>query len=86
MSERTDRIRAAQAGAADLDEASIAKLLYDMLDAHSQHPWRKIGRCVYCGPCGVRLYQGDLPDGHPVWTPPRRKTAADEMRERWGKD
>jgi len=21
-------------------------------------PWRQVGRCVYCGSCDVRLYQG----------------------------
>jgi hypothetical protein len=23
---------------------------------------RKIGRCVYCYPCGCRFWQGDIPD------------------------
>lgn len=29
---------------------------------HEDHPWKQVGLCVYCEQCGVRLYQGDLPD------------------------
>lgn len=28
---------------------------------HVDHEWRKEGRCVYCVPCGLRLYQGGIP-------------------------
>lgn len=56
----------------------------DILARHSEHPWYQIGRCVYCGPCGERLYQGTLPKDHPVWTSPKKISKADEMRARWG--
>lgn len=29
---------------------------------HVEHPWEQVGSCVYCTPCGVRLYQGRVPD------------------------
>jgi len=32
------------------------------LAEHAPHPWRQVGGCVYCVPCGLRLYQGDLPE------------------------
>lgn len=32
------------------------------LAEHEPHPWREVGSCVYCIPCGVRLYQGGLPE------------------------
>jgi hypothetical protein len=33
-----------------------------MLASHIDHNWRKIGGCVYCTDCDVRLYHGDLPE------------------------
>lgn len=56
---------------------------------HFGHPWRQVGRCVYCScePGGPRLYQGTIPDGHPVAPePPRKPSPADAMRRRWGMD
>lgn len=29
--------------------------------SHRDHEWKKRGGCVYCVPCKVRLYHGDLP-------------------------
>lgn len=88
MSERVDRIRERQRGAADITPAEVAAAFEAHLTAHADHPWHVVGRCVFCGPCGTRLYQGTMPSDHPVWEPPavaRRRTAADEMRARWGK-
>jgi len=34
----------------------IASVLGDCID----HPHEKVGRCVYCKPCGRRLYQGGV--------------------------
>lgn len=56
---------------------------------HVDHPWRQVGRCVYCGVCeGVRLYQGNIPYNHPaivnIGGIPSRE--AREMRDRWGMD
>lgn len=28
---------------------------------HADHKWVEHAPCVYCDPCGVRLYQGRLP-------------------------
>lgn len=54
--------------------------------AHDEHPWEQVGRCVYCVPCGERLYQGTIPAGHPVGhrqsKPPRDLLG--EFRQRWG--
>lgn len=59
-----------------------------LFEAHVDHPWHIVSGCVYCGPCGVRLYRGQMPEGHPVFKPPpsRSKGAADAMRARWNKD
>ena len=27
---------------------------------HVDHEWREVGRCVYCVPCGLRLFQGKI--------------------------
>lgn len=27
---------------------------------HDREGWEQIGRCVYCRPCGTRLFQGRL--------------------------
>lgn len=35
--------------------------LVEMLERHGDHEWREVGPCVYCEPCGVRLYQGSIP-------------------------
>ena len=86
MSELTDRIRARQAGAVKLTNEQIIEAIDRPIREHGEHPWEQIGRCVYCGPCQVRLYQGRIPEGHPV--APRRPpgpTEADRMRERWDK-
>lgn len=85
---RSAIVRQEQAGV-DLDEKAVASAFYafldEMLTEHGEHPWHQVGRCVYCGPCHTRLYQGTLPEDHPVWKPPRKPTAADKMREKWGK-
>ena len=57
-----------------------------MLTEHQEHEWRQIGRCVYCQPCNVRLYQGTLPkDRKPAPSRPVEPSATTEMRKRWGK-
>ena len=28
---------------------------------HVDHEWERISPCVYCKPCGTRLYQGTIP-------------------------
>jgi hypothetical protein len=33
-----------------------------LLAEHDDHPWSQVGPCVYCDPCGIRLYQGSIPD------------------------
>lgn len=38
--------------------------IWRMLGEHDDHPWKQVGRCVYCGTCGVRLFQGRVPPGH----------------------
>lgn len=67
---------------------AAAEALGSLIDAHSDHPWHVISRCVYCGPCGLRLFQGRVPDGHPVYTPPPSQSvkASNAMRERWNKN
>lgn len=40
---------------------SAIQAMNDMLEAHADHPWKEVGPCVYCEPCGVRLYQGSIP-------------------------
>lgn len=56
------------------------------LKVHEEHPWEQVGRCVFCVPCGDRLYQGTIPEGHPVGhrqsKQPRNMLA--EFRDRWG--
>jgi len=89
VSALTDRIRAAQqAGVGRLTNAQIVEALERPSKEHGDHKWHQVGPCVWCGPCGVRLYQGTMPKDHPVWCEPiqqRRATDADKMRERWGK-
>jgi hypothetical protein len=68
-----------------LTAAQVAEALFGHIQPHEEHPWRAIGRCVYCGPCGVRLYQGTMPKDHEVYKPPYRPTEADRMREAWNK-
>lgn len=70
-------------------DAEIEKLINDLdklLKEHEDHPWHKIGRCVYCGPCGKRLGQFDIPTMHPIYNPKPITTEADKMRKRWGKE
>ena len=31
-------------------------------EGHEDHEWREVPPCVYCVPCGLRLYQGSLPE------------------------
>lgn len=66
----------------------VAAAIDELIEAHMDHPWHIVGRCVYCGPCGLRLYAGRIPEDHPIYRPPpsRSKTAARTMRERWNKD
>ena len=60
----------------------FAQAIEDLIGPHEHHPWHQVGRCVYCGPCGTRLYQGTAPDDHPRWTPKPRRTFSDELLER----
>ena len=39
---------------------AIEQLLLS-IQPHEQHSWKQVGRCVWCEPCGVRLYQGTIP-------------------------
>jgi len=85
VSALTDRVRAQQAGVQRLTPEQIREALERPFKEHGDHPWHQIGRCVYCGPCGVRLYQGTMPPDHEVYKRPYQPTAADEMLKRWGK-
>jgi len=63
------------------------KAFDNMLAEHQEHEWRQIGRCVYCQPCNVRLYQGTLPPNRkPKRSAPVEPPATTEMRKRWGKN
>ena len=68
------------------------RIIYKYLEGiekHSNHPWIKYGRCVYCGPCGVRLGQGNIPKDHPIYVPPKKPhvdDSSDKIRKLWGKD
>lgn len=67
---------------------AIATFNPDIWD-HVEHPWRAVGRCVYCGECtGVRLYQGTIPYHHPSVVASGNLTPKEtkDMRERWGMD
>ena len=70
-----------------IQAATVIGSIEQHIAPHMDHPWEKIGRCIYCGPCGTRLYQGTIPRGHPIFdTPkPKRQSQADQMRDRWGK-
>jgi hypothetical protein len=60
--------------------------LFAKLDAHEDHTWQQVGRCVYCHDCGERLYQGTLPPERRQPKPrPVEPKATTAMRERWGK-
>ena len=92
MSDLTDRIRARQAGALDLTNEQIVEALDRMFREHDEHPWHQVGRYVYCGPCGARLYQGTMPVDHEVYvipTKPRKMSAGERMMklrdERYGR-
>lgn len=63
----------------------FAEALEERLTEHAEHPWHQVGRCVYCGPCRERLYQGTMPETHPVWVPPK-KPQPPSLREKWGMD
>jgi hypothetical protein len=87
--ERIATLRAAQAGP-PMSIADVAKAfgehLAGVLREHLDHPWEQVGRCVFCAACGARLYQGTIPEGHPVGrrsTKPARSLLA-EFRDRWG--
>lgn len=45
-----------------MDDAEI-KAVAEQLPwvIHADHEWREVPPCVYCVPCGERLYQGSLP-------------------------
>jgi hypothetical protein len=34
----------------------------EFLADHEPHRWEKVGPCVWCADCNLRLYQGELPD------------------------
>jgi len=90
VSELTERIRAQQAGVSELTNEQIIEAIDKHFREHQDHAWHQVGRCVYCGPCGVRLYQGKIPEDHEVWVDrrPRKPSIGDEMmrmkRERYG--
>jgi hypothetical protein len=86
IADRLARIRAAQATRPPLTAAQLAEALDAVFIAHADHPWYRVGRCVYCGPCGARLYQGAVPPDHPIYTPPRQALPSDDMRRKWGMD
>lgn len=41
-------------------QRNIIDLMADTLGACIDHPHELVDRCVYCKPCGRRLYQGEL--------------------------
>lgn len=55
-----DRDPLATAPTAEQTAAALESLAA-FLAEHEPHDWRQVGGCVWCA-CGVRLYQGDLPD------------------------
>lgn len=86
LHERLARLRAEQASRPPFTMEEVATALAARFAPHMDHPWEKVGRCVFCVPCGERLYQGTIPEGHPVGQrqskPPRNLLA--EFRDRWG--
>jgi|SRR5215471_2140501 len=64
----------------------VMALFEAVMAEHMEHEWEQLGRCVWCWPCGVRLYQGRVPDDHPMHVRVRGRSMADQMRERWGMD
>lgn len=45
------------------DEAkAVLEGLARHLQEHADHEWVEVPPCVYCKPCKVRLYQGELPE------------------------
>jgi hypothetical protein len=86
--ERLAKLRAQQEGRSTVEEVgkTFAAFLDEVFDGHEDHPWEQVGRCVVCVPCGTRLYQGTIPEGHPIGhresKPPRNLLA--EFRDRWG--
>lgn len=65
---------------------SLEGVMEEILGSHGSHPWHKVGRCVYCGPCHARLYTGDIPKDHEIYVPPKKPSSADKMRAKWNKD
>jgi hypothetical protein len=60
---RADQVRARQReeGADPAPSASDLFLaVVRQLSEHLAHPWRQVGACVYCEPCSLRLYQGEV--------------------------
>lgn len=51
--ERLNRVRQQQAGVT-MTPAEAAAAVLAHIQPHEDHPWRQVGRCVYCGPCHVR--------------------------------
>jgi hypothetical protein len=92
MGDLTDRIRARQMGVSSWTDEQIREAIERPFREHGEHPWHQVSRCVYCGPCGVRLYQGTMPTDHVVYVPPRKPrkmSAGDRMmqlrEERYGR-
>lgn len=81
--ERLARLREQQQNAPKLSLDDIARSISAQLNPHIDHPWVQVGRCVICGPCGVRLYQGTIPDDHVVYVPPPPRSLLTEFRSRW---
>lgn len=71
---------------ADLEE--FPEYIRETVEPHLDHAWKQVGRCVYCGPCNVRLYDGRIPQDHPQLVPPKRSSSptTEAMRARWNMD
>lgn len=71
-------------------QEEVADAFFTQMSLHDDHIWERIGPCVYCDDCKVRLYQGRIPDSHTkvrvhsYWDASDPK-ATKTMRERWGK-
>ena len=42
------------------DQRTIVDVMADTLGACIDHPHEQVDRCVWCKPCGRRLYQGEV--------------------------
>jgi hypothetical protein len=58
---------------AEPPKMDLADFLNSIVGDCVDHPHEQAGRCVYCKPCGKRLYQGT------VWTDEERAAAREAM-------